>query len=233
MPSAHKRRSGKTGNKKRGGDPRATFVRMGMVGSSATDEFVRSDLQLRPPSGIYTATPPKQITSRITWIRCSTQAVITTSTTVFTETNTSFTANPFLTQYSSWLGLFDQYFLDHVVITIANNSPEGGTAAIPQVFMAIDFDSVQALGSIAAISAYANCHVSTLAPGNSVTRVVRPCNASYLGGSTNSGVNRSWVDTIYNNVPFYGFRSIANNTASATVQLDYTYAYVWALRNSI
>lgn len=237
MPGRPTSKHGKRAQGSRGAskptNSRLPFVKMGMAGTSAADEFVRSDLSLRPVASAYTASPPRNLSSKIWWVRANTQQVVTTSTTVVTENNISFTANPFLTQYASWLALFDQYFLDHVVVTVANNSPEGGTAACPQLYTAIDFDNVSALGTLAAISQFNTCHVSTLAPGNSVTRLVRPCNASYLGANATAGVTRSWVDSTFNGVPFYGYRLIVNNTVAATVQLDVTISCLWAFRNTI
>lgn len=204
-----------------------------MAGSSATDQLVRADFSLRPVSAEYRATPPKSLVSRITWVRSSTQQVVTTSTTAITEQNIAPTVAFGLPQYAAWLSVFDQYYLDQFTVTIANNSPEGGTAACPQVFTAIDFDSSANLGSLASISNFSNCVVSTIAPGNSVTRVIRPCVSPTIGTINGAGVGRMWVDSSYNNVLFYAFRSIVNNTVAASVQLDYTLSYVWAFRNSI
>lgn len=134
--------------------------------------------------------------------------------------------------FASWLLLFDQYYLHSVVLSIANTVAPGGTATLPQVFTAIDFDSSAVLGSIAKISGYNTCNVATLGSGDSVTRYVEPCNATYVGPTVAAGVTRTWVDSAYNNVPFYATRSILNTT-TAVVQLDYTYTLLWAFRNSI
>jgi len=206
---------------------------MGMAGTSATDHFVRADLSLRPPSGIFRARIPRNLGNQIVWQRGSYQQVISTSTTVITEQNAAPSIAAFLPGYATWLALFDQYFLAGFAVTIANNSPEGGTAACPQVFTAIDFDSSANLGSLSAISGYGSCNITTLAPGNSVTRWIEPCNATYVGATAASGVTRTWVDSATTATLFYGFRSIVNNTVAATVQLDYTYTCYWAFRNTI
>jgi hypothetical protein len=159
--------------------------------------------------------------------------VVTTSTTVVTETNIAPSISTFLQQYATWCLLFDQYFLHSFTVTIANNSPEGGTGALPQVFTAIDFDSSANISTLGAISAYGTCNVTTIAPGNSVTRFCQPCNASYLGSTATAGVTRSWVDCAFTGVLFYGIRSIVNNTPAATIQLDYTFTTYWAFRNTI
>jgi hypothetical protein len=199
----------------------------------ANDFIVKSDLKLRPLSGVFSARIPRSLQNQIHWVFSSTQQVVTTSTTVVTETDFFWNATNNLTQYSSWLILFDQYFLAAVTCSIANNSPEGGTGGVPQVYTAVDFDSSTPINTLAAISAFSTCNVCSISPGNSVTRIVRPCNATYIGANAASGVTRSWVDSTFSNVPFYGFRSIVNNTPTATVQLDYTFHFVWALRNSI
>jgi hypothetical protein len=206
---------------------------MGMAGTSATDHFVSQDLSLRPVPGVFRATIPRNVGNQIVWQRASYQQVITTSTTAITEQNYAPTIGTFLPAYANWCALFDQYYLAAFTVSIANNSPEGGTAAIPQVFTAIDFDSSANLGSMAAISGYSSCNVTSLAPGNSVTRLVQPCNASYVGSVAASGISRTWVDSATTTTLFYAFRSIVNNTASATVQLDYTITMYWAFRNTI
>jgi hypothetical protein len=208
-------------------------VVLGMAGGSADDYVIRTDLRLRPPSGVFNASIPRNLNNQIHWVSSSTQQVVTTSTTAITESNYAFNASGSLTQYTAWLAVFDQYYLAAVTCTIANNSPEGGTAACPQVYTALDFDSTTSLSSLAAISAYVNCNVVTLAPGKSVTRLLRPCNSSYTGANSGAGVSRTWVDSAYNSTLFYGFRSIVNNTVVATVQLDYTFHSVWAFRNTI
>jgi hypothetical protein len=205
---------------------------MGMAGSSAQDHFISDDLRLRPPSGVFRASIPRDINNQIVWQRGSYQQVITTSTTAITEQNFAPTVQ-FCPQYANWLSLFDQYFLHSFVVTIANNSPEGGTAACPQVFTAIDFDSSANLGSLATISGYGTCNISTLAAGCSVTRYVQPCNAADLSNVAAIGATRTWVDSSTTAILFYGFRSIVNNTASATVQLDYTVTSYWCFRNTI
>jgi hypothetical protein len=231
----------KHGNSRQGGKGRAkpstrefqSAVSMGMAGTSATDHFIRQDLSLRPPSGVFRASIPRNLSNQIVWQRASYQQVVTTSTTVITEQNFAPSASAFLPAYSTWLSLYDQYFLAAYVVTIANNSPEGGTAACPQVYTAIDFDSSANLGSLTALSGYGSCNITTLAPGNSVTRFVKPCNATYVGSTAASGVSRTWVDSATSSTLFYGFRSIINNTTAATVQLDYTVTMYWAFRNTI
>jgi hypothetical protein len=212
----------------------SSAVVMGMAGSNSTDHVVKTDVSLRPLSGVFRATIPRTLSNQIVWLRSSYQQVATTSTSTFIENNFAPTASGgFMPQYASWLALFDQYYLHSFTVTIANNSPEGGTAAIPQVYTAIDFDSSSNLGSLAAISAYSSCNVSTIAPGNSVTRFCQPCVATTLGSTALSGVARTWVDSAYNAINFYAIRSIVNNTASATVQLDITFTMNWAFRNTI
>lgn len=207
---------------------------MGMAGTSATDHFIRDDLRVRPPSGVFKARMPKVLSNQVWWVRSSYQQVLSTSTTAITEQNFAPNAAAgFLVQYLTYFALFDEYFLDSMVMSIANNSPEGGTGACPQVFTAIDFDSSANLGALSAISAYGTCNITTIAPGNSVTRYCKPTNATYLGNTAAAGVTRTWVDCQSQNVPFYGFRSIINNTPTAAIQIDYTLTLYWAFRNSI
>lgn len=206
---------------------------MAMAGSSSQDHVVRTDFSLKPVSGIYNARPPRNWMSQIHWVRGSYQTVVTTSTTAITEQNNSFTLSTFLSAAGSYAGIFDQYYIDSVAITVANNSPQGGTGVCPQVYSALDWDSVSTLGSLALIAAFNNCNISTLAAGTSVTRYISPSNATTVATSATSGVTRTWIDSIYTAIPFYGWRLIVNNTPGAAVQLDVTFSTLFAFRNIV
>lgn len=203
------------------------------AGSTSQDHFVDSDLSSRPVPPFFNAKIPRSIVNQIVWQRASTSSVITTSTTTFTETNFAPTVVTGLAQSSIWLSLFDQYYLHSFSLTISSLEPPGSTGSAPYVCTALDYDSSANLGGIQNIQNYASCNTSSLAPGASVTRIVQPCNASYLANTATAGVNRTWVDSANNAVLFYAIRSIVGQASVASSTLLYTLNYNWCFRNTI
>jgi hypothetical protein len=200
-----------------------------MAGSHSDDQTVLSDLTYRPPSGVFNAKPPRQLLNQIHWVRCLITSTVSTSTTAATESNTTYSASNHLQGYASYLAVFDQYYLQSVVYTVSNlSTTSGGTTCY--VYTAIDYDNTNNVGS--ALLGYATCVGSALAPGESVTRVLYPCNAGYLGTSASAGVTRTWVDSALSSVPFYGSRLLSYSTP-AVVLLEVTISSTWALRSNI
>jgi hypothetical protein len=202
---------------------------MGMAGSSSDDHLIVADINYKPPSAAYNSTPPKSINNQVHYFRQEYVTTVTTNTVTITESNYLFNATNNMGQVSSFLAIFDQYFLDSVVFTISNVSSNAGVSSLPQVYTAIDFDSNTNIG-VAAIVNFSTCNVSVLGSGKSITRVIRPCNSS---GTSNSLVQRTWVDSAYATVNFYGLRTILNNTPAAAILLDVSYSCIWAFRNNI
>jgi hypothetical protein len=221
----------KKAGKGAGGDNMSHYLSLAMAGSSAQDHFISTDLTLKPVAPFYNAKVPRDIASRITWNRSQNTLVLTTSTTVVAEQNVACGAASNLQQYATWLALFDQYFCDHFFVTVSNNATPNTVAQVPMVYTAIDFDSTNLLGSVAAIQSFDNVNATALPPGTSVTRLVKPCNKSNVNNTANSGVTRSWVDSAVNTVQFFGFRCIVAQTAGGTVPLDINISSVWAFRN--
>jgi len=239
MPTNNGRRGGKPkkargGLRSRGGDAAAgrRNIDMGMAGSSSDDHLVISDINYRPPSGVYNATPPRSLNNQIYFCRQEYATTVTTNTTTITEANYSFTAQNNMGQVGSFLAIFDQYFLDSVVFTISNVSSNTGVSSLPQVYTAIDFDSAANVG-IATIVNFSTCNVTVLGSGKSLTRIIRPCLQGSASGNTAALVARTWVDSAYSGVGFYGLRTIINNTPAAAVLLDVSYSCIWAFRNNI
>lgn len=216
------------------------IARQARPGTSATSNVVADDFRRKAMSTAFTLHPPRSLGNQTFWARYSAQAVVSTSTTAIFESNYSFSLSGFITntQITSLAGVFDQYALYCVVCCIANNSPEGGTGVIPQVYTALDYDNVTNLGSIGAISEFESINVTSIAPGNSVCRTVLPM-LSTAGFSATIGtynpavLQRSWVDLGYPATSYYGFRSITNNTPGAAVQLDFTFTLIVAFRNTV
>jgi hypothetical protein len=210
---------------------------LALNGSGSTDHVVRSDFTYRPPSNIFRARVPRNLINQIHFIRQINNGVIQTSTSVITEINSTFSASGNMLQYSSYLSCFDQYMLHSVTYTVANASGGGltGQFACPEVFTAIDFDNTAALGSVAAISAYGSVNQATLAPGESVTRYVEPCESTSLFvtvSTTAAGTTRMWIDSASNAVSLYGLRTIVNTTSSVVV-LTQNFSLIWCFRNNI
>jgi len=209
-------------------------------GSSATNNTIVDDFRRKAIPTSFNVHPPRSLGNQVFWARYSAQAVVSTSTTAIFESNYNFALSGFVTssQITSLSGVFDQFALYCVICNIANNSPEGGTGVIPQVYTALDFDNTINLGSIGGISEFESCNVTSIAPGNSVSRTVMPslsasAFSSSLGNYYPALLQRSWVDLAYPSTSYYGFRSIVNNTPGAAVQLDYTFTLIVAFRNTV
>lgn len=205
---------------------------LGMGSSRTNDHLIVSDLTFRPPNQTFNASPPRQILNQVYWIRQSSPGTITTSTTVITEINSSFSASGNLLQSAQYLAVFDQYCLHSVTYTIQNPNNNSAVGSLPQVFTAIDFDNTTNLGSTTAISAYGSCNIAVLAPGEGVTRFVRPCQLGFVQPSTTLVSTRQWVDSVNTNASFFGVRTIVSPTSAAII-LDQSFSLIWAFRNNI
>jgi hypothetical protein len=205
---------------------------MGMAESSALDHLISSDLTTRPPSGVFKANIPKNITNQIVWTRSVLQSVVNSSTSAAVEQNFAPSISANLAGYATWCAIFDQYYLHSFSMSLSSDSSPGSTGTCPMVYTAIDFDSSANIG-VSALSAYGTVNLAVLAPGNSVTRVCQPCNSTYLAAVAASGVTRSWVDCSVSSVLFYGLRSIIQQTSTAVVPVTYTITCNWCFRNTI
>jgi hypothetical protein len=207
---------------------------MAMAGSGADDHLITEDFRHRPPSSTFSATPPKTLTNQIYWHRCVISDQVTTNTTTITESNIAFTASNAMQQTATFLALFDQYYLAEVFVTIANNTLVSSTSvSMPQIYTAIDYDNVTNLGGVNLLSGYSTCNSTTLGPGKSLTRYLKPVVAPSLGGTGSAGVARIWVDNAFNAIPFFGFRQITQNTPAGAQSLDRTWTCTWAFRNTV
>jgi len=138
----------------------------------------------------------------------------TTSTTGITESNFSFALNNF-SQYTSFVSVFDQYFVYSAEVELMWNLPPGGTAAFGQVYSALDFDNTASLGSVNALLGYKSAKKQDIRPGSVTRRSCCPDNATSVGPSTLAGEGRQWLDCSYPAIPYYGIRFIVDKTGAA------------------
>jgi len=240
MPNGRKQKSAQRGsrnssgpaNKRDGPLGLRRLVGMGMAESSALDHVIPSDFTMRPPSGCFKATIPRNITNQIVWTRSVLQSVVNSSTSAAVEQNFAPSISANLPGYATWCAIFDQYYLHSFTMSISSDSPPGSTGTCPMVYTGIDFDSSSNIG-VSALSAYASVNLAVLGPGNSVTRVVQPCNSTYLAAVAASGVTRTWVDCSVTSILFYGARSIIQQTSVAVVPCTYTITCNWCFRNVV
>jgi len=217
-------------NSGRGGGKASQALSQGFAGVSGSTRFITADLTTTPPPNNYRSRPPRSLNNQVHFVRSTQLVTLTTSTTAITEVNTAWTASASLINYTNYLAVFDQYFLHSVVCNVTNTQGPGGTATIPYVVTAIDYDNITNLGSAAALDGFVTANTTLLTSGGTVSRYIEPTVAPTIGSS--QGVSRMWVDSVSTGCPFYGFRCIVSTTSAATV-LDLFYEMIWAFRNPI
>jgi hypothetical protein len=204
-----------------------------LMGARALDNVVSSDFRIRPPSNLFRSIPPKTLDNQVYFYRCMFSDQATTNTTTITESNLFWTAATHLIGANHWLAVFDSYYLAEVWVTVANNSFNPTVSALPQFYTAYDFDNVSNVGSVAALEGHSGINCSVLGPGQSVTRYIQPCVSPDISGLSSAGTLRTWIDAADTAVPFFGYRSIVQNTPGGALSCDRTTTLVWAFRNAI
>lgn len=201
-----------------------------LAGSPDQDHFVKEDVFYKPLSPFFNSSPPRTIGNSIYWIRQVFSDNVTSSATAVSENNVSFMASTYMAQQTSYTAIFDNYYLAEVMVTVTCTSVG---SVEPIVYTAIDYDSVGNIG-LTGIVGWSTVNCAVLAPGQSVTRYIKPCNASALSGTggANAGVNRTWVDTANPGVAFYGFRMVLPITTGVSTY-SRTYTFIWAFRNNV
>jgi len=192
----------------------------------------RGDLMVRPPTKNIPSTVPRTITNMICWDIVSTDFIMSANSATLTEMNFTFSLSQH-PQSSSWQALFDQWCIPQASVTYQSEQPPGSTGASSILYTALDFDSVNALGSIGSIEDFSTCETVVLAPGVTHVRSVKPCSKASATPANFSIMNRSWCDSSFNNVNHFGIRSIisVNGATSYNVVAKVT---VWfAFRNQI
>jgi len=182
---------------------------------------------------------PRSIRNNITWCIGHLQGVTTISSSVPTEANFSFQLGDIIDL--SGLGLFfDQYCIYSVVATLTprQSTPGTGVNSFGTVVTAIDYDNINALGTVSAVLSFQSAMQTELSIGQSVQRYIKPTVAPALYASNNLtlqgfAVGRFWVDSANINVPHYGLRSIYEGNTQNGLVVAYDYTYTLGFRNNI
>lgn len=211
-------------NKKSGGGSRSNSGR-GMAPSN------RADLAVRPPTYRIPTTIPRQVSNQVVWDVVKTNTTITTSSSALVETNFYWSLNSH-PQSSSWATLFDQWCIPQFSATFQCAYPEGASASPGLLYTALDFDSSNNLGSVAALEDYSTCSAAMLVSGQTVTRSVKPCVKGYLAGTAQAGLNRQWIDCALPAIPWYSIRSIVG-VCGASYPISVVTTIWFAFRNQI
>jgi hypothetical protein len=197
-----------------------------------------SDYTRRQPSFSLIQTPPKNFMSQIHWVRGKTQAVVTISNSVPTESNYSFTLNG-LVDLAGLNGYFDQYCLYSVAVSIAPSFEGAGSTlyTFGTCLTAIDYDNVTNLGTAAAVEAYNSCVMFEMSPGQSIQRFYKPCVAPAIYNSSAAfsgyGISRCWIDSAQTGVPHYGFRSFFISNSVSGLSCTFDFDVVVGFRNNM
>jgi len=179
--------------------------------------------------------PPKNFLTSIYWTRQTVTGfdLITTSVSVITENNYAFVLSS-LDDYAALCGIFDQYCIYGVTITLTYGAGNSGTSVqtIP-VCTAIDYDNVANLGSMALLTDFGTFNETILTPGVSLVRMVRPCvaTAAYVSSFVGFTTERVWIDSASPGVSHYGFRTIIPATG-AVAKVNAVFEYIVGFRNA-
>lgn len=194
----------------------------------------KGDLRCKPPSGQIPSSVPRNIPSMLAWDIVKFDTVIAISTSQV-ETNFLFT----LTQHpqaAQWTALFDQWCIPQASVTFRTEMPPGTTQSVPMLYTALDFDSLGNLGSISSIEDFSTCQVTSMSPGRSVTRSIKPCvkmSVQTGGSNTNASLGRVWQDSGSPGTSWFGIRSIIGPTSSSGFNLIATSTIWYAFRSQI
>jgi len=117
-----------------------------------------------------------------------------------------------LTDYTSWISVFDQYRFDEVQVTARPVSTSVGLqipTAIkpPLIYTVVDYDDATTPTTIAELKQYSNCAVSLY---ETVVATFKPhmAMAAYSGSVFTSFANMqgTWIDAASASVPHYGVK---------------------------
>jgi len=104
------------------------------------------------------------------------------------------------------------------------------------VHTALDYDNVNTVG-LPVLTGYSTYSEAQLAPNTSIVRFLKPClqTSQYnTGGSAvASGIQRAWIDSAFNAIPWYGFRMILGITPVSTVSCNVSFTAIFGFRNGI
>jgi len=199
-------------------------------------DVVAADLAVRPPTTQIPSKVPRLITNQVVWDKVKIDSTLTPSAGGIVELNftAALTSHP---QASSWTALYDQWCVPQFSVAFRSLEAPGGTSSISILYTALDFDSVNALGSIPTIEDYTTCQQMTMTTGSLHVRSVRPCiklstgQVPGSGTNVNSTLSRSWQDSGAAGTPWIGIRSLVSASNSSSITCTQT---IWfAFRNQI
>lgn len=219
------------GNKKKNRSKRSGGK--GKEVSSGLRGVQTGDLMLAPrqPTNVPKSVP-KGFARQIIWTTHKLDSTVALSVVGITETAFAynFGTNP---QVGSWLALYDAYTITQMAVTVYSLEPPGSLVSPPLVHSAIDFDSIAALGSVAAISTYESHVVDALPPGKAITRMCRPCVQTQLVGGL-PAISRLWLPVAANNIAWNGVRFIFETQIGAAASSVHVTVTAWiALRSGV
>jgi len=220
-----------TGGPKPSGGRRTKRVASGS--STGMNPVNRADLSVRPPdASSVPRSVPRSVTNQVVWDSVKIDGTLSSGTSI-TEANFSgsLSLHP---QAAQWAQLFDQWTIPQMSVTFRSVLAPGSTAIPPDLYTALDFDSVGNLGTVTAIEDFSTCAVLPLEPGRTVTRTIRPCCKPLIGSTSITGLARSWIDSSFTNIQFLAIRSIIGTTTGAITPIVHTTFTIWfAFRNQI
>jgi len=201
--------------------------------------FDAADLGRRPQSMLLTQHPPKKIQDQIHWVQTSTLNLATLPAGPggsLLEFNQAFQIGsiPFS---SAWVSVYDQYCIYSVMVRITAESTGASSASLGRITTAIDYDSVQAVGSETSLLGFASAISSELTLGKSYERYIKPCVTLNTGTGpsttvSGSGVARLWLDSAFSSIPHYGFRAILAGNLGNTCTISMHITWTVGFRNS-
>lgn len=208
----------------------------GSSGSYGMTPLKRSDLLVKPMS--MTNVPksiPRNITSQIVWDVVKIDTSFMTSTSGLTEYNYSgsLSMHP---QGTTWTQLFDQWSIPFMSYTMQSQIAPGSVNGPTTLYSALDFDNINALGSISTLEDFSSCEVMVMGQGAVNLRSVRPScklQTQFITGNGLSTVSGPvWCDSTTTTVVFNGIRHIFSATLSPQPILGTATLY-FCFRNTI
>lgn len=190
----------------------------------------RSDLAIRPPSQFNVPKKvPRNVAAVIAWDSVKINSSNTFSTSAILEQNFSFSMSQH-PQASSWLTLFDQYSIPQVTIEWDSTLPPGSTTSSPMLYTALDFDSVNNIGTIQRLEDFTSSEAHPMNPQHRFMRSVRPSTKDLVQtatGNSPAGVSGTiWVDSGEPTALFFGIRSILGiGTGSVNITITIWYCF--------
>jgi hypothetical protein len=127
-----------------------------------------------------------------------------------------------LTQASSLLAVFDQYRIDGIWLKCVPgvNNAASSAYASSQWYSVLDYDDANSLGSIGALTQYANCITTSTVSAHYRHLTPHIAVAAYSGAFTSfKNEVADWIDSGSGAVQHYGFKAAVDVTP---VQISFT-----------